>query len=75
MQTKKFLPEGKQIMPETRFTEFAALSVDLRVRISQFGLETYDRLFLLPMTLLFISFIFDILHFQTSFGVLREMQK
>ena len=29
MQTEKFQPEGKRIMPETRFTEFPALSVDL----------------------------------------------
>ena len=34
MQTEKFQREGKCIMPETRFTEFLALSVDLRVGIS-----------------------------------------
>ena len=33
MQTEKIQPEGKQIMPETRFTEFPALSVDPRVGI------------------------------------------
>ena len=31
MQTEKFQPEGKRIMPETRFTEFPALSFDRRV--------------------------------------------
>ena len=29
MQTKKSLPEGERPVPETRFTEFPALSVDL----------------------------------------------
>ena len=29
-QTDKSEPEGKRIMPETRFTEFPALSVDRR---------------------------------------------
>ena len=28
MQTEKSQPEGKRIMPETRFTSFPALSVD-----------------------------------------------
>ena len=28
MQTEKSQPEGKRIMPETRLTEFSALSVD-----------------------------------------------
>ena len=31
MQAEKSQPEGKRIMPETRFTEFPALSVDPRV--------------------------------------------
>ena len=30
MQTEKSEPEGKQIMPDMRFTEFPALSVDPR---------------------------------------------
>ena len=34
MQTEKSQPEGKQIMPETNFTEFTALSVDPRAGIS-----------------------------------------
>ena len=35
MQTEKSQPEGKRIMPETRFTELPALSVDPRVEISR----------------------------------------
>ena len=31
MQTEKSQPEGKRIMPEKKFTEFPALSVDPRV--------------------------------------------
>ena len=34
MQTEKSQPEGKRIMPETRFTKFPALSIDQRVGIS-----------------------------------------
>ena len=34
MQTEIPQPEGKRIMPETRFTEFLAISVDPRVGIS-----------------------------------------
>ena len=34
MQTEKSQLEGKRIMPESRFTAFPALSVDLRVGIS-----------------------------------------
>ena len=37
---EKYQTEDKWIMPETRFTEFPALSVDLRVGISQSALET-----------------------------------
>ena len=40
MQIEKFLPEGKQILPETRFTPFPALSVDPRVEISLSASET-----------------------------------
>ena len=32
---EKSQPEGKRIMPETRFTEFPAVSVDPRVNISR----------------------------------------
>ena len=35
MQTETSQPEGRRIMPETRFTEFPALSVDPRVGISR----------------------------------------
>ena len=42
MQTEKSQPEGKRIMPERRFTEFPALSVDLRVGISRSASETDD---------------------------------
>ena len=42
MQTEKAQPEGKRIMPETRFTKFLALSIDLRVGLSRSTLETDD---------------------------------
>ena len=42
MQTEKYQPEGKRIMPETRFTEFQALSVDPRVGISRSTSEIND---------------------------------
>ena len=40
MQTKKSQPESKQIMSETRFAEFPALSIDRRVWISRSASET-----------------------------------
>ena len=50
MQTQKSQPEGKLIMPETRFTEFPVLFVDPRVGISRSALETNDfLLFFLPI--------------------------
>ena len=39
MQTEKSQPSGQQIMPEMRFTEFPALSVDPRVGIFPFNLR------------------------------------
>ena len=42
MQTEKSQSEGKRIVPETRFTEVPALSVDLRVGISWSASETDD---------------------------------
>ena len=48
MQIEKSLPEGKRIMPDTRFTEFPALPVDPRVGISRSASETDDGLFFLP---------------------------
>ena len=49
MQTEKSQPSGQWIMPETRFTEFLALSIDLRVGISRSASETDDKLFFLPI--------------------------
>ena len=40
MQTEKSQPKGKRIIPETRFTEFPALSVDPRVGISRSASKT-----------------------------------
>ena len=42
MQTEKSQPDGKRIMPETRFTEFLALSVDPRVWLSRSASKTDD---------------------------------
>ena len=42
MQTDKSQPEGKQIMRETRFTDFQALSVDPMVGICQSASEADD---------------------------------
>ena len=74
MQTKKSQPEGKQIMLETRFTEFPALSVDQRVGISQS--VTGDRCLIMFLIYdiknyymsLVTSFIFDILRRTTTFS-------
>ena len=49
MQTEKSQPEGERIMPETRFTEFPALSVDSKIGISRSASETDDLLFFLPI--------------------------
>ena len=51
MQTEKFQPESKQIMPETRFTEFLALFIDSRVEISRTASETDVGLCYLPVIL------------------------
>ena len=56
MQTEVSQPEGKRIMPETRFNEFPALSVDLRVGISLSVSETDVWLFFLPVNLKIIKF-------------------
>ena len=42
MQTEKSRPDGKRIMPETRFIEFPALSFSLKVGISRSASETDD---------------------------------
>ena len=49
MQTEKPQPEGKRKMPETRYTEFPALSVDPRVGVSRSVSETDDWLFFIPI--------------------------
>ena len=40
IQTEKSQNEGKRIMPETRFTEIPALTIDSRVGISRSALDT-----------------------------------
>ena len=42
MQIEKSQSEGKRIMPETRFTEVPAFSVDPRVGISRSASEMFD---------------------------------
>ena len=79
MQTENSHSEGKWIMPETRFTEFPAFSVDPRVGISRSAPETEVRLSFLPMTLELLNIIRHFFHYdiltshkdllRTSFGV------
>ena len=49
MQTEKSQLESKRIMPDTRFTESPALSIDPRVVISRSTSETDDLLFFSPI--------------------------
>ena len=56
MQTEKFQPEGKQVMPEIRLTSFPALSVDPRAEISRSASETNVCLFFLPVRLKIIKY-------------------
>ena len=56
MQTEKFQPESERIMPETRCTEFPALSIDPRVGISR------DRCLIIFLTC-------DIKHYYLSFVI------
>ena len=78
MQTEKFQPEGKQIMPETGFNEFPALSVDPKVGIS---VCIGDQCLIILLAndikryyLSFdISFIFDILCRIMTFSERRSM--
>ena len=72
-QAQKPQPEGKWIMPETRFTEFLALSVDPRIRIVQSAWRPmFDYCSYLRhqnhYILFVISFIFDILRPITIFS-------
>ena len=46
MQTEKSQPEGRRVMPKTRFTSFPALSVDPRVEISWSASVTDEIIFL-----------------------------
>ena len=70
MQTEKSQAEGKRIMPETRFTEFPALSVDPSVGIFPSASKTDVWLFFLPITLKNISyrssFFFPFLKFDVA---------
>ena len=45
MQIENSQPESKRIMPETKFTEFPALSVNMRVGIYRSASETADQFF------------------------------
>ena len=66
MQPEKLQPQGEWILPETRFTEFPALSLDLGVRISRSASETDDLLFFLPI-IIGKSYFYNIL-LQMSYG-------
>ena len=56
IQTEKSQPEGEGIMPEMRFTEFPALSVDSRIGITGSSLEIGVCLFFLPVTFRIITY-------------------
>ena len=60
-QTEKPQPEDKRIMPDTRFTEFLALSVDPKA-----GLKYYWKIE--ALTLILTITLYDS-QLQTSFGV------
>ena len=75
MQAEKSHPEGKRIMPETRLTEFPALSVDPRVGISWSAMETDDRFNFLPMTLKIIIYHSSFLLYMTFYVMLFMKNK
>ena len=80
MQTEKSQPEGKRIMPETRFTDFPASSVELRIGISQSSSETGLIIFLTYdikncYLLSAMSFIFDITIFYERHSVFLQWCK
>ena len=53
MQTEKSQPGDKRIMPDMRFTEFPALSVDSRGELGFLGLREFgDRCLIIFLTLL-----------------------
>ena len=64
MQTEESQPEGKRVMPETRFP---ALSVDPRVGISRCASEDNVGLFFLPMTLKIVFQYLSFLSFLTFY--------
>ena len=55
MQTEKSQPEGKWIMPETRFTEFLALSVDPWERLSRPASQTDDTISIFHVCMVWIE--------------------
>ena len=67
MQTEKSQSEGKRIMPETRFTEFLALSVDSKVGVTLSALETDVGLFFFPVTLKMPNYHSSFLSFMTFY--------
>ena len=64
---KKIQIEIKREMPETRYTEIPAQSVDPRVRISQSASETIFWLFLFHMTSEILFIIRHFLYFFTFY--------
>ena len=80
MQIKKSQPEGERIMPETKFFEFSALSVDPRVGISRLHrrpmFDYFSYLFHLKLLfIIVISFIYDTQRpFPNVFGVFVVVQ-
>ena len=60
-------PDGKWIMPETRFRHFPALSVDLRFKVSRSASEINVLLFFLPMTLKNVKYHSSFLLFMTFY--------
>ena len=72
MQTEKSQLQGKWIMPETRLTEFPALSVDPRVGIS---LGDLCLIFFLPMTLKIIKYHLSVHLFMTLYVTLQSSAK
>ena len=75
MKTEISQPKGKQIMPETWFTEFPELSVDLRVGVSPPASETNVWLFFLPMTIKIIIYQSSFLLFLTFYVAKRPFSE
>ena len=74
MQTEKSQPEGKRIMPETRFSEFPALSVDPRVgifRSHQRPMSDYFSYLLYNKIVLFPKSFCNLRRLTANFGVFR----